>query len=84
MVKDSINYKIRLVSRPSLFIFIWHFIFNNDFFLTYADDLAVSAQGFRRGAHRVRKAMWWKDTRMKIIIGVTIAIIIIIIVFSEE
>lgn len=25
------------------------------------DTLAVSAQGFRRGANRVRKAMWWKD-----------------------
>ncbi|KAL7009644.1 Vesicle membrane receptor protein (v-SNARE) [Cystobasidiomycetes sp. EMM_F5] len=24
------------------------------------DTLAVSAQGFRRGANRVRKAMWWK------------------------
>jgi len=24
------------------------------------DDLAASAQGFRRGANRVRKAMWWK------------------------
>lgn len=27
------------------------------------DTLAVSAQGFRRGANRVRKAMWWKDVR---------------------
>jgi hypothetical protein len=24
------------------------------------DSLAVSAQGFRRGANRVRKQMWWK------------------------
>jgi Synaptobrevin len=24
------------------------------------DNLAVSAQGFRRGANRVRKQMWWK------------------------
>lgn len=24
------------------------------------DDLAASAQGFRRGANRVRKQMWWK------------------------
>ncbi len=23
------------------------------------DTLAVSAQGFRRGANRVRKQMWW-------------------------
>ncbi|OSD07995.1 synaptobrevin, partial [Trametes coccinea BRFM310] len=38
------------------------------------DNLAVSAQGFRRGANRVRK--------MRIIIGVAIAIIVIIIVVS--
>ncbi|KAG2351657.1 synaptobrevin-domain-containing protein [Suillus spraguei] len=44
--------------------------------------LAVSAQGFRRGANRVRKNMWWKDMKMRIIIGVAIAIIIIIIVVS--
>ncbi|KAL7412400.1 synaptobrevin-domain-containing protein [Mrakia frigida] len=40
------------------------------------DNLAVSAQGFRRGANRVRKAMWWKDTKMKIIIAVGIAILL--------
>ena len=27
--------------------------------LTRPDNLAVSAQGFRRGANRVRKQMWW-------------------------
>ncbi|KAL1757708.1 synaptobrevin-domain-containing protein [Schizophyllum commune] len=41
------------------------------------DNLAVSAQGFRRGANRVRK-----DMKMRIIIGVAIAVIIIIIVVS--
>lgn len=46
------------------------------------DNLAVSAQGFRRGANRVRKNMWWKDMKMRIIIGVAIAVIIIIIVVS--
>ncbi len=25
------------------------------------DNLAISAQGFRRGANKVRKNMWWKD-----------------------
>ncbi|WRT63400.1 uncharacterized protein IL334_000305 [Kwoniella shivajii] len=44
------------------------------------DTLAVSAQGFRRGANRVRKQMWWKDIKMRIIIGVGIAVLIIIIV----
>ncbi|KAG6371272.1 synaptobrevin-domain-containing protein [Boletus reticuloceps] len=28
------------------------------------DNLAVSAQGFRRGANRVRKNMWWKDMKV--------------------
>jgi vesicle-associated membrane protein 4 len=28
------------------------------------DNLAVSAQGFRRGANRVRKQMWWKGLCM--------------------
>ncbi|KAG2346528.1 synaptobrevin [Suillus weaverae] len=46
------------------------------------DNLAVSAQGFRRGANRVRKNMWWKDMKMRLIIGVAVAIIIIIIVVS--
>jgi vesicle-associated membrane protein 4 len=46
------------------------------------DNLAVSAQGFRRGANRVRKNMWWKDMKMRLIIGVAIAIIVIIIVVS--
>nr|GAT57024.1 synaptobrevin [Mycena chlorophos] len=46
------------------------------------DNLAVSAQGFRRGANRVRKNMWWKDMKMRIIIGAAIAVIVIIIVVS--
>ncbi|KAH7890459.1 synaptobrevin-domain-containing protein [Phlebopus sp. FC_14] len=46
------------------------------------DNLAVSAQGFRRGANRVRKNMWWKDMKMRLIIGFTIAIIIVIIVVA--
>lgn len=29
------------------------------------DNLAVSAQGFRRGANRVRKQMWWKVSGLK-------------------
>ncbi|KAM3524539.1 hypothetical protein NHJ13051_004489 [Beauveria bassiana] len=45
------------------------------------DNLAVSAQGFRRGANRVRKQMWWKDMKMRmcIIIGVIVLLAIIII-----
>lgn len=46
------------------------------------DNLAVSAQGFRRGANRVRKQMWWKDLKMRMCLlsGVIIIIVIIIVV----
>ncbi|KAK7756525.1 Vesicle membrane receptor protein (v-SNARE) [Diatrype stigma] len=45
------------------------------------DNLAVSAQGFRRGANRVRKQMWWKDMKMRmcLIIGIIILILIIVV-----
>jgi len=46
------------------------------------ENLAVSAQGFRRGANRVRKNMWWKDMKMRIIIGTAITVILIIIIVS--
>ncbi|KAA8569364.1 hypothetical protein EYC84_001014 [Monilinia fructicola] len=43
-------------------------------------SLAVSAQGFRRGANRVRKQMWWKDMKMRmcLILGIIILLVIII------
>jgi len=44
------------------------------------DTLAVSAQGFRRGANKVRKNMWWKDMKMRLIIGVGIVVLLIIII----
>ncbi|RSH84668.1 SNAP receptor, synaptobrevin [Apiotrichum porosum] len=44
------------------------------------DNLAVSAQGFRRGASRVRKQMWWKDMKMRVVIVVGVCILIVIIV----
>jgi heme/copper-type cytochrome/quinol oxidase subunit 2 len=45
------------------------------------DNLATSAQGFRRGANRVRKQMWWKDMKMRmcLIAGIIILLIIIIV-----
>lgn len=45
------------------------------------DNLAISAQGFRRGANRVRKDMWWKDMKMRmcIILGVIILLVVIIV-----
>ncbi|EGG00112.1 uncharacterized protein MELLADRAFT_45520 [Melampsora larici-populina 98AG31] len=44
------------------------------------DNLAVSAQGFRRGANRVRKQMWWKDMKMRLYIGLGIIILLVIII----
>ena len=45
------------------------------------DNLAASAQGFRRGANRVRKQMWWKDMKMRmcLIIGIILLLVIIIV-----
>ena len=45
------------------------------------DNLATQANGFRRGANRVRKQMWWKDMKMRIciIVGIIILLLIIII-----
>lgn len=45
------------------------------------DNLAVSAQGFRRGANRVRKQMWWKDFRARMCLfgGIIILLIVIIV-----
>jgi len=44
------------------------------------ETLAVSAQGFRRGANKVRKNMWWKDMKMRLIIGFGIAVLLVIII----
>ncbi|KEF61916.1 vesicle-associated membrane protein 4 [Exophiala aquamarina CBS 119918] len=49
------------------------------------DNLAASAQGFRRGANRVRKQMWWKDMKMRmcLIVGIIILLIVIIVPAGE-
>ncbi|KAK0716915.1 synaptobrevin-domain-containing protein [Lasiosphaeria miniovina] len=44
------------------------------------DNLAVSAQGFRRGANKVRKQMWWKDMKMRMCLIVGIIVLILVIV----
>lgn len=48
------------------------------------DNLAISAQGFRRGANRVRKQMWWKDMKMRMCIIVGIIILILVIVIPSK
>jgi vesicle-associated membrane protein 4 len=44
------------------------------------DNLAESAQGFRRGANRVRKQMWWKDMKMRVCIVVGIILLLVVII----
>ena len=46
-----------------------------------SENLNQSAQGFRRGANRVRKQMWWKNVKMRIwiIVGIIVLLLIIII-----
>ncbi|KAF7723321.1 hypothetical protein EC973_002118 [Apophysomyces ossiformis] len=46
------------------------------------EDLQATAGHFRRGANQVRKRMWWKDLKWKIIIAVTILAILGIIIGS--
>lgn len=50
------------------------------------ENLAASAQGFRRGANRVRKQMWWKDMKMRmcLIVGIIILLIVIIVPAGES
>jgi vesicle-associated membrane protein 4 len=49
------------------------------------DNLAESAQGFRRGANKVRKQMWWKDMKMRmcLIVGIIILLLVIIVPAGE-
>ncbi|KAF3941649.1 Synaptobrevin-1 [Dactylella cylindrospora] len=44
------------------------------------NDLADSAQGFRRGANRVRKQMWWKDMKMRLCLVVGIIVLLAVII----
>lgn len=44
------------------------------------DNLATSAQGFRRGANRVRKQMWWKDMKMRVCLVICIIILLVVII----
>ncbi|TPX33880.1 hypothetical protein SmJEL517_g03339 [Synchytrium microbalum] len=44
------------------------------------DDLQQGALQFKRGATKVRRQMWWKDLKLKIIIAVIVIVILIIII----
>lgn len=53
------------------------------FWLSRIEDLQSTAGHFRRGANQVRKRMWWKDLKWKIIIAVTIIAILGIIIGKQ-
>jgi vesicle-associated membrane protein 4 len=44
------------------------------------DNLAVSAQGFRKGANRVRKNMWLADMKMRVWLGIGIVALLAVII----
>ncbi|RQM05361.1 hypothetical protein DH86_00001909, partial [Scytalidium sp. 3C] len=48
------------------------------------DNLAESAMGFRRGANRVRKQMWWADMRMRMCLIAGIIILLLVIIIPAE
>ena len=49
-----------------------------------SENLNQSAQGFRRGANRVRKQMWWKNMKMRIWIMVGIIVLLLLIIIPGE
>ncbi|KAK7120119.1 hypothetical protein R3I94_020211 [Phoxinus phoxinus] len=47
------------------------------------DDLQATADSFQKTSTRVARKMWWRNTKMMIIIGVVVlAIIVLIILFA--
>ncbi|KAI9190395.1 Vesicle membrane receptor protein (v-SNARE) [Blastocladiella emersonii ATCC 22665] len=44
------------------------------------EDLQNSSNQFKRGATKVRKAMWWKDLKLKLMIAAVVVIILLIII----
>ncbi|KAL3897499.1 MAG: hypothetical protein SGCHY_003375 [Lobulomycetales sp.] len=46
------------------------------------DDLQQGAMQFKKGATKVRKQMWWKDMKLKMIIVLIIVIIVVILAIA--
>ncbi|KAJ5445631.1 Synaptobrevin [Penicillium cf. griseofulvum] len=44
------------------------------------NKVSQRAQGFRRGANRVRKDMWWKDMKMRVCLVICVIILLIVII----
>ncbi|KAJ3363560.1 hypothetical protein GGF32_003932 [Allomyces javanicus] len=51
-----------------------------DSLATKTEDLQQSSLQFKKGATKVRKAMWWKDLKLKLMIAAIVAVILIIII----
>jgi len=49
---------------------------------TRTENLVVAARGFRRSANKVRKDMWWKDMKMRLIIALAITAVVGLTVMS--
>merc|ERR1712232_524790 len=47
-----------------------------------ADSMQMNAREFQAQGTAIRKKMWWKNMKMMIAIGVTVAIIVLIIILS--
>ncbi|TPX66570.1 hypothetical protein SpCBS45565_g04391 [Spizellomyces sp. 'palustris'] len=44
------------------------------------DDLQQGALQFKRGATKVRRQMWWKDLKLKLIIAAIVIVMLIVII----
>ncbi|KAI9145974.1 synaptobrevin [Paraphysoderma sedebokerense] len=44
------------------------------------EDLQQSSMQFKKGATKVRKQMWWKDMKLRLMIAAVVILLIIIIV----
>ncbi|XP_071488018.1 vesicle-associated membrane protein 7-like [Diadema antillarum] len=51
-----------------------------DDLLVKTEDLEASARTFQKTASKVRKKMWWQNTRMKIILVIVVLIVILAVV----
>ncbi|ORX98922.1 synaptobrevin, partial [Basidiobolus meristosporus CBS 931.73] len=45
-----------------------------------AEDLELGARQFKKGANRVRKQMWWRDMKLRLVILAIVVILLIVII----
>lgn len=49
---------------------------------TKTEDLLSEAQQFKKSSTNMKNALWWKDARLKLIIGGAVLLILLIIFFN--